>query len=632
MARHRGFTPLQPGVPGLPITKGSHISTFGKTFRPSRRVVTGFTLIEIVIYTALLAAVSVIVVNLIINTGNAFTKARVSRTVHEEGNAALERMVREIRLADTVNGAASVMDAHPGTLVLNTVVSPTDATPITRRFYLAGATLMMQEGSAAAVPLSAGVRMTNLVFRDAGKMMQSNALYYVRGSYAGCSNANDGLTPATAFCTISKAATLATAGSTVAVGAGTYNETVVLTSSGTVNEPISYLADVGGGLTGDAGAVIVRGGTYGFRFMSTGSSTGIDYTTIEGFSVTATTYGIWGAQGSDYDTIRNNTIYANGDGIFLTTTAGNGSFAPGTGWLIEFNDIYSNTTNGVNFNDGEYTNVVLQYNSIRNNGTGILATDRGNGGFEPANAVTLRHNDIYGNTGRGVSGHAWFDGTFFDNHIYANGSDGFATPHRSNTSAEVVTFRNNTINGNGGDGLLFGNESNRSALDATSVIENNIITQNGESGIDTTLNQCAVIRNNIVWGNTAANYNGCTSVASGFGNLSSDPLYVAPASDVHLQAVATGHTADSPAIDSGYQTAADAGLDARFTRTDGVPDAGVVDRGYHYGTETPGVQQYFAGDPVSQAIRIELTVEGGAARSETVESLTASAVLRGSYR
>lgn len=592
----------------------------------------GFTLVEAIIYTALFVAVSVVVVNLAINTGNAFTRARVSRAVHEEGTAALERMVREIRLAETVNGAASVMDANPGTLVLNTVVSPTDPTPITRRFYLAGTMLMMQEGSASAVPLSAGARVTNLVFRDAGRMVQSNALYFVRGSFAGCSDANDGLTPATAFCTISKAATLATAGSSVAVGAGTYNETITLTYSGTVNEPISYLADVGGTLTGDGGAAIVRGGTYGFRFTSTGSATGIDYTTIEGFSITATTYGIWSAQGSDYNTIRNNKIYGNGDGVFLTTTWGNGSFSPGTGWLIEFNDIYSNTANGVNFNDGEYANAILQHNSIRNNGTGILATDRGNGGFEPANAVTLRHSDIYGNTGRGVSGHVWFDGTFFDNHIYANGSDGFATPYRSNTSPEVVTFRNNTINGNGGDGLLFGNESNRTALNAGSVIENNIITQNGESGIDTTLNQCAVIRNNIVWGNTGANYNGCTSISGSFNNISVDPVYVAPPSDIRLQAVATGHAADSPAIDSGYQSAAAAELDARFTRTDNVPDVGIVDRGYHYGTEAPGVQQYFAGDPVSQAIRIELTAEGGVGRSGTVESLTATAVLRGSYR
>ncbi len=48
--------------------------------------------------------------------------------------------------------------------------------------------------------------------------------------------------------------------------------------------------------------------------------------------------------------------------------------------------------------------------------------------------------------------------------------------------------------------------------------------------------------------------------------------------------------AGSPAVDSGRTTAADAGVDARFTdpAPDPIPDAGVVDRGYHYSGANAG--------------------------------------------
>lgn len=601
------------------------------TKRTSQTVSTrGVSLIEGIIYVAIFMIVFLVVVQLIVNTQNAFVKARYRRAVHEQGTAALDRIIREIRLAKSVDASQSSMDVNPGTLVLNTVVSDTDATPIIRKFFIQNSAIMLQEGVSSAVPMTSNIRVTNFVFHDAGKTKASNQAYYVRGSYAGCSNTKDGLTPPTAFCTISKAATLADAGGTVLVGAGTYNETVILTKSGTVDEPIAYIADVGGTYTGDPGEVIVDGVTNGFQLTSTGSGTGIDYTTIEGFTIRGSTAGIWAGQGSDYDVIRNNKIIGNTNGIFLTTSWGNGGFTHAVGWLIEFNDIYNNT-NGVNFNDGFFTNAVVQYNKIHANVDGILATDRGNGSFEPAENVTLQHNEIYSNSGIGVHGHPWFDGIFFDNHIYNNTAEGFWVPFRSYGFPQLMTFRNNSIHNNGADGLLFGNESNRSSLNASSIIENNIITKNGGNGIDTTLNQCAVIRNNDVWLNTAPNYNGCPNQTGLSGNISQDPLFVS-VNDVHLQAVATGHAADSPGIDHGYQSVQAAALDERSTRTDGVVDTGTVDMGYHYADTSPGIQQFFAGDPVSQAIQVEVTAETSAGKFYTVETLEGTAVIRGSYR
>jgi len=65
-------------------------------------------------------------------------------------------------------------------------------------------------------------------------------------------------------------------------------------------------------------------------------------------------------------------------------------------------------------------------------------------------------------------------------------------------------------------------------------------------------------------------------------NIDQDPLFViGPLHDYYLSQTAAGQLADSPCVDAGSDTAANLGLDALTTRTDGVPDAGIVDMGYH---------------------------------------------------
>ncbi|MBP7051627.1 MAG: S8 family serine peptidase [Phycisphaerae bacterium] len=63
------------------------------------------------------------------------------------------------------------------------------------------------------------------------------------------------------------------------------------------------------------------------------------------------------------------------------------------------------------------------------------------------------------------------------------------------------------------------------------------------------------------------------------GNLSSDPLFVAP---YFLSQAAAGQPQTSPAVDAGSALASQLGLDSASTRSDNVADAGPVDLGYHY--------------------------------------------------
>lgn len=90
-----------------------------------------------------------------------------------------------------------------------------------------------------------------------------------------------------------------------------------------------------------------------------------------------------------------------------------------------------------------------------------------------------------------------------------------------------------------------------------------------------------VMTRNNVFANRVANYAG---IAPGPSDLSTDPLFV---SGFHLSHKAAGQTANSPMIDAGQEPASRTGLDQMTTRTDGVPDQGMVDLGYHYPLPTP---------------------------------------------
>ncbi len=106
-----------------------------------------------------------------------------------------------------------------------------------------------------------------------------------------------------------------------------------------------------------------------------------------------------------------------------------------------------------------------------------------------------------------------------------------------------------------------------------------------------------VITNSILWDNVddlvdcAATYSdiGTPGDVAGEGNISADPWFVSgPLHGYYLSQIVAGQGVNSPCVDAGSDTAVNLGLDAFTTRTDGMPDAGIVDMGYHTPAAVPG--------------------------------------------
>ncbi len=79
----------------------------------------GFTLVEMVVYAAVLGVLSVLAINSTFIMTQAYASLRVSRDLNQSATAVLERMTREIRAASGID-PSSVTGTNPSDLVLNT--------------------------------------------------------------------------------------------------------------------------------------------------------------------------------------------------------------------------------------------------------------------------------------------------------------------------------------------------------------------------------------------------------------------------------------------------------------------------------------------------------------------------------
>lgn len=125
----------------------------------------GFTLIEILIYIAILALLSAGVVEVILTLASGAKELRSERRTAAAAELALETLVREIRQASDVIVTSGVFGTSPGKLVLRTAASPGSQTQVNRAFSLVSSRLQRQDDSGASEFITGSeVSISELVF------------------------------------------------------------------------------------------------------------------------------------------------------------------------------------------------------------------------------------------------------------------------------------------------------------------------------------------------------------------------------------------------------------------------------------------------------------------------------------
>lgn len=136
---------------------------FGVTFAKAKG---GFTLMEMVIYIAILSVIVVLVASSVLAMSKSLSSIQASRKINNFAETSIERIVREIRFANSVDVSGSTFGVNPGTLKLNTI-NPIDELSTTVEFYQSGTNLMIKEGLGAPEDITpSSLSVTDLKFYD----------------------------------------------------------------------------------------------------------------------------------------------------------------------------------------------------------------------------------------------------------------------------------------------------------------------------------------------------------------------------------------------------------------------------------------------------------------------------------
>jgi parallel beta-helix repeat protein len=285
--------------------------------------------------------------------------------------------------------------------------------------------------------------------------------YYVDNTNIAASDANAGNTPALPFKTLSHGATVADAGDTVSVLAGTYAETVKPINNGGAGMPLTFVAAPGVTVTGEA-ANSTNGGA--FRLYSKG------YIVIDGFTITGTAdYGII-TTASNHITIQNNHVSYSGSttylrpGIYLTAT---------TDSSVIGNTTDHNTFDGIRLNNGSNNNWI-EKNTSFGNATQISSQATGINLLKNSNYNTIIRNITYSNEDSGINFYTGSSHNLAINNLsYGNGDHGI-----DNNAAPYQTIIGNTVHGNVTTGINAEQDTSGNGSGGATII-NNISVDNG---------------------------------------------------------------------------------------------------------------------------------------------------------
>lgn len=124
----------------------------------------GFTLVEMLVYVGLMVVVLVALVNMLLSMSKAYGYLKYSKHLQTSAVTSLDRMVRDIRNAVSVNVAQSTLDSSPGVLTINTTT--VSGTAQTFKYYISGGAVKVVQDGADLGPLTLpDVTVNSLIFR-----------------------------------------------------------------------------------------------------------------------------------------------------------------------------------------------------------------------------------------------------------------------------------------------------------------------------------------------------------------------------------------------------------------------------------------------------------------------------------
>lgn len=133
-------------------------------FKPKKNTMSGTSLVEAMIYIAILVVLFSGIVRGVFMLSNSYRNVKTYRSIESSAVSSMERMVREIRNATDINAGQTSYGISAGSLSLNGTNA--SGTAYTVRFFASSSRLYLEENSTNVGPLTpSNVIVSNLTFR-----------------------------------------------------------------------------------------------------------------------------------------------------------------------------------------------------------------------------------------------------------------------------------------------------------------------------------------------------------------------------------------------------------------------------------------------------------------------------------
>lgn len=130
----------------------------------SLKLQSGYSIIEIIIYIAVFAVVTIVVINAFLVLVSFFSQTRTNHSLLQNGNSALAIISKEIHASKSVRDGTSTFGTSPGVLDLDSI-DENNNTQIIKFSVSNGALNLSKDGTVVDTVLSPNVKVTTLIFR-----------------------------------------------------------------------------------------------------------------------------------------------------------------------------------------------------------------------------------------------------------------------------------------------------------------------------------------------------------------------------------------------------------------------------------------------------------------------------------
>lgn len=125
----------------------------------------GYTILELIVYVSIVAVIAVFSVQAMFSITRTFAEVKSYGDIRESAVTALERMIKEIRFAASIDYSGTVLGVNPGRLKLNT--SDEVGNLKTFEFYVSDNSLNLIDNGLDKGTITGGnIFLTNLVFNQ----------------------------------------------------------------------------------------------------------------------------------------------------------------------------------------------------------------------------------------------------------------------------------------------------------------------------------------------------------------------------------------------------------------------------------------------------------------------------------